>query len=73
MKKSAVKTIIDILNNDERVPDDIKQCLRDFLDIERNQIAAAWLNGNNRGWSMETDWPEHGFLYYDQTYKNTEQ
>ena len=73
MSKSAVQTIIDVLGNDKRVPDDLMQLLNDFLAIERNQIAAAWLNGNNRGWSMETDWPEDGFLYYDQTYKNREQ
>lgn len=39
-----------------------------IIEAEREMVAKAWLAGNKDGWEMNTDWPEHGFAYYDQQY-----
>lgn len=56
--------IVETKNNNKAVVN----MLRELLEIEREQVAAAWLAGNEDGWEMNTDWPEHGFLYYDKIY-----
>lgn len=56
--------IVETKNNNKAVVN----MLRELLEIEREQVAAAWLAGNEDGWEMNTDWPGHGFLYYDKIY-----
>ena len=39
-----------------------------LLEEEKDNIVAAWVEGNREGWEMNTDWPEHGIRYYDSKF-----
>ena len=39
-----------------------------LIESEREMVQKAWVQGNTEGWEMNSDWPEHGFEYYDENY-----
>lgn len=71
MKKTAIQTLIETIREkaDEAKSIDwiIEQC-EEMKHEERQQIVAAWVRGNEEGWAMTTDWPEHGERYYEHTF-----
>jgi hypothetical protein len=71
MKKTAIQTLIETIQNspDEAKSVDwiIEQC-EEMKHEERRQIVDAWIKGNEEGWAMTTDWPEHGDRYYEQKF-----
>jgi hypothetical protein len=67
MRKSAINQAIDIVKRPIKDNEKIR-LLSELVQVEREQVAAAWLAGNTEGWEMNTDWPEHGFSYYDNMY-----
>lgn len=38
------------------------------LKVEKEQIVAAWVRGNELGWEQKTDWPSDAHKYYDKKY-----
>lgn len=71
MKKTAIQTLIETIR---MFPDEAKsidwiigQC-EEMKHEERQQIVDAWIKGNEEGWAMTTDWPEHGERYYEHTF-----
>ena len=71
MKKTAIQILIETIR---RFPDEAKsidwiigQC-EEMKHEERQQIVDAWIKGNEDGWAMTTDWPEHGERYYKYTF-----
>ena len=62
MRKSAINQAIDIVKRPIKDNEKIR-LLSELVQVERAQVAAAWLAGNTERWEMNTDWPEHGFLY----------
>lgn len=59
--QELLKTIdgYDVLNPDY---------IRKLLELDKQQIVDAWVEGNKRGWAQDTDWPEHGEEYYECKY-----
>lgn len=65
MQTALAKLLKAIDGYDNLHPDFIQE----LLDIEKRQFVAAWMDGNNKGWAQETDWPEDGEKYFNMTYR----
>ncbi len=42
-----------------------------WLEKEKQELCKFWIEGNNQGWAMATDFPEDSEYFYSQTYKET--
>lgn len=75
-QKTAVRQIYDtIAALHEATPigrAELLEYLEVMFEVERVQIVSAWIQGNNEGWDMTTDWPEHGERYYEEKYIGNE-
>lgn len=53
----------------EYTKDEIREVFEGLISAEQTEIELAWIDGNRVGWAMESDWPEHGTLYFKQRFK----
>lgn len=74
MGKTAVQTILEFANSGQSagLQTWIRHNAELLIEQERAQIVAAWIAGNKDGWDMQTDWPEDGERYYDETFNAPE-
>jgi hypothetical protein len=46
--------------------------ITDLLEEEKQHLCAFWIEGNTKGWEMQTDWPEDAERFYNEKFlKNT--
>lgn len=70
LNKSPIQQILDAFKSHGAISFQLwmEENTKTLIEQEREMVAAAWLEGNRQGWEMNTDWPEHGFVYYDENY-----
>jgi hypothetical protein len=53
----------------EYTKEQLKEVFEGLISAEQEEIELAWIDGNRVGWAMESDWPEHGTLYFKERFK----
>lgn len=44
-----------------------------WLELEKEELCKFWVEGNKKGWEMESDWPEDAERLYESKYNDTRQ
>jgi hypothetical protein len=47
---------------------EIEELFEELLSAEKEEIQLAWMDGNRKGWEMETDWPESATEYFNNRF-----
>ena len=68
MKKTALQKLLAYIRTYHSREPELIEYAETLIEDEREQIVAAWVKGNAEGWTMTTDWPEHGERYYVEKY-----
>mgnify|MGYP001175559539 CR=1 FL=1 len=48
---------------------ELEEQFKILISSEQEEIELAWMDGNAKGWAMETDWPQHATEYFKQRFK----